>query len=84
MQATMLNIRKFYFNRSQSRSLNGDSLLYNTQFLVESFTIHIVFSVSAACVLLVLVRSRSHWVKRASPVFSPRRGKKSLGRRFNE
>ena len=75
MQATMLNIRKFYFNRIQFRSLNGDCLLDNTQFLVESFTIHI--SLLRICGLRAfgVGRSRSHWVKRASPPFSPRHGK---------
>lgn len=58
VQAAMLNIRKFNFNRSQFGRLNGDCLLNNTQFQVESITIHIVFSVSTACVRLVPNRSR--------------------------
>jgi hypothetical protein len=41
MQAAVLNICKFDFNRSQFRCLNGDCLLDNTQFLVETMPSHI-------------------------------------------
>jgi hypothetical protein len=51
----VLNIRKFDFNRSQFYRLDGDCLLDNTQFLVEAFTIHTVFSINTACVHLVPV-----------------------------
>gem|GEM_PF-2266398 len=55
VQTALLNIRYFNFNLSQLHSLKGDCLLDNTQFLVESFTIHVIFSVSPACVRLVMV-----------------------------
>ncbi len=51
MQAAVLDIRKFDFNRSQFDRLDGDCLLNNTQFLVESFTIHTVSpSMRLACI----------------------------------
>jgi hypothetical protein len=56
VQAAVLNIRKFDFNRSHFHRLDGDCLLDSTQFLVESFRIH-SFSVFAACVHLVPVAS---------------------------
>ena len=76
VQAAVLNIRKFDFNCSQFHRLDGDCLLDNTQFLVESFTIHRFLRL---CGLRAFGsgRSRSHWVKRTSFLFSPRHGKKN-------
>jgi hypothetical protein len=55
MKAAVLNIREFDFNYSRFHRLDGDCLLDNIQFQVESITIHIVFSVYAACVHLAPV-----------------------------
>ena len=79
MQAAVLNIRKFDFNRSQFRRLDGDCLLDNTQFLVESFTDSYMFLRLCGLRAFGAGRSRSHWVKRTSSLFSPRHGKKNLG-----
>jgi hypothetical protein len=83
MKAAVLNIRKFDFNCSQFHRLDGDCLLDNTQFLVESITVHIVFSVYAACVHLAPVAAAFTGLS-APPLFSsPRDGKKTWGGRFN-
>jgi len=52
VKATMLDIRKFDFNRSQPRRLDGGRLLDYIYFPVQAFTIHMVSpSRRLACIL---------------------------------